>query len=101
MAYGTGWFVREGDRVTSLLTGVDLLNCDRAGASYMLPLGVVRIGGRLFWLAQFSGWDHERFAVVEIKAKTVGAVLSVWGGGAVVSCRARPMNIGAQAGRPT
>ena len=81
MAFGTGWFVREGEEVRSLLTAVDLLNCNRAGASYMVPLGVVPIGGRLFWLAQFSGWDHERFAVLEIKAKTVAALLSVWGGG--------------------
>jgi hypothetical protein len=81
MAFGTGWFVREGGQVRSLLTVVDLLSCDRAGASYMLPLGAVAIGGRLFWLAQFSGWDHERFAVLEIKAKTVEAVLSTWGGG--------------------
>ena len=81
MTFGTGWFVREGGQVRSLLTAVDLLNCDRAGASYMLPLGIVRIGSRLFWLAQFSGWDHERFAVLEITAKTVEAVLSVWGGG--------------------
>jgi hypothetical protein len=81
MAFGTGWFVRDGGQVRSLLTVVDLLNCDRTGASYMLPLGVVRIGSRLFWLAQFSGWDHERFAVLEVKAKTVEAALSVWGGG--------------------
>ena len=81
MAFGTGWFVREGGQVKSLLTAVDLLNCDRAGASYMLPLGVVRIGSRMFWLAQFSGWDHERFAILEIKAKTVQVMLSVWGGG--------------------
>ena len=53
MAFGTGWFVQEGDQVRSLLTVVDLLNCDRAGASYMLPLGVVRIGSRLFWPRSF------------------------------------------------
>jgi hypothetical protein len=81
IAFGTGWFVRERGEVRSLLTVVDLLACDRAGASYMLPLGAMRLDGRLFWLAQFSGFDHERFAVVEIKPKTVDAVLSVWGGG--------------------
>jgi hypothetical protein len=81
VAFGTGWFVREGSQVRSLLTVVDLLGCNRRGASYMLPLGVVREGGRLFWLAQFSGWDHERFVVAEIKPKTVEAVMSVWGGG--------------------
>jgi hypothetical protein len=81
VAFGTGWFVREGLQVRSLLTVVDLLRCDRADASYMLPLGVLRESGRLFWLAQFSGWDHERFVVAEIKPKTVEAVMSVWGGG--------------------
>jgi hypothetical protein len=81
VAFGTGWFVRAGVQVRSLLTVVDLLGCSRSGASYMLPLGVVREGGRLFWLAQFSGWDHERFVVAEIKQKTVDAVMSVWGGG--------------------
>lgn len=80
VAFGTGWFAREGEQVRSLDTAVDLLACNRSGASYMLPLGAMRVAGRLFWLAQFSGWDHERFVVVEIKPKTVEAVLSVWGG---------------------
>jgi hypothetical protein len=81
VAFGGGWFVRDGDAVQSLLTTVDLLACDRAGASYMFPLGVIREARRLFWLAQFSGFDHERFMVAEIKPKAVDAVLSVWGGG--------------------
>jgi hypothetical protein len=80
LAFGTGWFARDGDQVRSLTTAVDLLRCDRSGASYMLPLGVMRIGARMFWLAQFSGWDHERFVVAEIKPKAVDAIVSVWGG---------------------
>ena len=80
VAFGAGWFVREGTDIRSLETVVDLLECSRAGAGYMLPLGVMRIAGRMFWLAQFSGWAHERFVVVEIKPKAVEAVLSVWGG---------------------
>ncbi|PYP35532.1 MAG: hypothetical protein DMD48_14180 [Gemmatimonadetes bacterium] len=81
LAFGTGWFVRDEAGVRPLTMGVDLLPCDRSGASYMLPLGVMRVGGRLFWIAQFSGWDHERFVVIEIKAKTVEVAVSVWGGG--------------------
>jgi hypothetical protein len=80
VAFGAGWFVRDGTDVRSLETVVDLLECNRAGAGYMLPLGVMRIAGKMFWLAQFSGWAHERFVVVEIKPKAVEAVLSVWGG---------------------
>lgn len=80
VAFGTGWFARDGDEVRSLNTAVDLLACNRAGASYMLPLGAMRLAGKLFWLAQFAGWDHERFVVVEVKPKTVQAVVNVWGG---------------------
>jgi hypothetical protein len=46
----------------------------------MLPLGAMRIDNRLFWIAQFSGWNHERFAVIEIKPMTVELLVGVWGG---------------------
>ena len=59
---------------------VDLLNCDREAGSYMLPLGVVRAKDHVYWLAQFSGWDHERFVVVEMQKKNVEAVINAWGG---------------------
>jgi hypothetical protein len=81
MSFGTGWFVREQGRFRPLAMAVDVLGCDRRGASYMLPLGVIRAGTRVFWLVQFSGWDRERYAVVEPKMKDVDAVLNVWGGG--------------------
>ena len=81
MAFGTGWFVREGASVRPLVMFVDLLSCDRHGASYMLPLGVVRSADRLFWMAQFSGWDHERYAVLELTPKKVDVMVSTWGGG--------------------
>jgi hypothetical protein len=80
VAFGTGWFTRDGDQVRSLDTVVDLLPCNRAGASYMLPLGAMRVNGKQFWLAQFSGWDRERFVVIEIKQKAVRAAVNVWGG---------------------
>jgi hypothetical protein len=85
VGFGTGWFVRQDDRRDALEMAVDVLPCNRYGASYMLPLGPMRISDRLFWLAQFSGWDHERFAVIEIKKSrkraAIEAVLNVWGGG--------------------
>ena len=81
LAFGTGWFVRDEAGVRPLKMAVDVLPCDRSGASYMLPLGVMPLGGRLFWIAQFSGWDHERFVVIEIKPKSVEVAVNVWGGG--------------------
>ena len=80
-AFGTGWFVRDEKGMQPRGMAVDLLPCDRTGASYMLPLGAMRVAGRLFWIAQFSGWDHERFVVVEVKPKGVELAANVWGGG--------------------
>jgi hypothetical protein len=80
VGFGTGWFSKEGDNVTPLQMTVDLLRCDRRGANYMLPLGAMRIDRALYWLVQFAGWNNERYVVVEIKPKTVEAVVSAGGG---------------------
>ena len=50
---GTGWLIRDASGVRALTMVVDLLNCDRRSASYMLPLGVLRLDHRTYWLAQF------------------------------------------------
>jgi hypothetical protein len=80
IGFGTGWFTREGSQVRALDMSVGLLACDRRGAGYMLPLGAMRLSGTLYWLAQFSGWDHERYVVIEVKEKAVKAVVNSWGG---------------------
>ena len=51
------------------------------GVGGMFPFGVLRLDGKLFWLAQFSGWDRERYVVIEIGRKTVDARINVYGGG--------------------
>ena len=81
LGFGTGWFVRDASAIQPLRMVVDLLRCDRLGASYMLPLGALRLGDQLFWVAQFSGWDHERYVVLEVKRKSIDVALSMWGGG--------------------
>lgn len=50
-------------------------------ATYRLPLGALRLDARVFWLAQNSGWDRERYVVVEVKKDKVEAAISSWGGG--------------------
>ncbi len=81
-AFGGGWFARGGDRrYTPLQTYVTVLNCDRDGASYMLPLGIVRLSDRTYWLSQFSGWDGMHFEVDEIEPKMVRTVVDRFGGG--------------------
>lgn len=81
IAFGTGWFIKDGGKVKWLDMAVDLLRCNKYGATYMLPLGAIRSGGRTFWIVQYSGWDHERYVVVEVKKSRVEAVVSAYGGG--------------------
>jgi hypothetical protein len=80
IGFGTGWFVRDAAGIRTLTMVVDILNCDRNTASYMLPLGVLQLNGKIYWLAQFSGFDHERYAVVEVKPKSVEVAVNTWGG---------------------
>ena len=80
LGFGTIWLAREGAQVRELDSAADLLPCNRRGASYMLPFGAMHVEGAPYWLAQFAGFDHERYVVIQITAKTVQAVLSVWGG---------------------
>jgi hypothetical protein len=80
VGFGTGWFLRDSSGVRTVTMVVDVLNCDRDYASYMLPLGVLRLNDRTFWLAQFSGYDHERYVVLENKEKSVDVVINSWGG---------------------
>jgi len=77
---GTGWFVRDASGIRALTMVVDVLNCDREAGSYMLPLGVVKVADHLYWLAQFSGWGHERYVVLDVKKKSVEVVINKWGG---------------------
>ena len=81
-SYGAGWFVRDGSGPLRAI-GIEavLVDCDRYGVRYMLPLGVVHLDGRMFWIAQWSGWDYEEYDVVEIKRDKVDVAAHRWGGG--------------------
>ena len=77
---GTGWFLGDTSGIRTVTMKVDVLNCSRDYGSYMLPLGVIRLNDRTFWLAQFSGYDHERYVVLEAKEHAVDVVINTWGG---------------------
>ena len=82
LSFGTGWFASDSSgSLVKLDMAVDLLRCNRYGASYMLPLGVLRIGERTFWVVQYAGWDHERYVIAETKADRVEAAVIKGGGG--------------------
>ena len=82
VSFGGGWFVREGNGpLTSLRFDVAVVGCNRYQIRYMLPLGALRISGRYFWIAQWSGWDYEEYTIVEIKPDKTEVAQRVWGGG--------------------
>ena len=82
VSYGAGWFLREGNGPFRAI-GIDVASarCDREGVRYHLPLGAIRIAGRLFWIGQWSGWDYEEYDIIEILPDKVDNVLHVRGGG--------------------
>ena len=80
VGFGTGWFLGDTSGIRPVTMKVDVLNCSRDYGSYMLPLGVMRLNDRTFWLAQFSGYDHERYVVLEAKEHAVDIVINTWGG---------------------
>jgi hypothetical protein len=81
LSYGAGWFnVDARGQLRPISFEVAETSCDRAGLLYMLPLGVVRSGGRVFWIAQWSGWNFEQYNIVEIKPNGTEDVLRVPGG---------------------
>jgi len=82
LSYGAGWFKRDvNGSLRKLSFEATITSCDRNGLLYMLPLGAVRAGGRLFWVAQWSGWNVEQYNIVEIKPNGTEDVLRVFGGG--------------------
>ena len=55
--------------------------CDRVGASYMLPLGRVRVKNRTHWIFQLSSWEREWYVVAEATPGRVRYVVEYNGGG--------------------
>ena len=47
----------------------------------VLPWLVIRQDGKIFWLAQFAGWNREWFVVLELKPKIIESRVSAFGGG--------------------
>lgn len=81
VVFGAGWFVRDGAApLRKLRFDAEVVDCERYGLLYMLPLGAIRLLDRLYWIAQWSGWDYEEYGVVEIKPKGVEDVIQVVGG---------------------
>jgi hypothetical protein len=55
--------------------------CDRAGVSYMLPFGLLRLRNRTHWVVQISSHEQEWYGVVEATPDRVRFAAEYFGGG--------------------
>ena len=63
VTFASGW-IRLGPKGRPLFDiGARVTYCDRKGAGYMLPLGVLTLDGKAFWVYQMSGHDREWYVV--------------------------------------
>jgi hypothetical protein len=83
----SGWVYDEkGKRTPRADLGARLTYCDRMNASYMLPLGRIRVRGHVFWIAQLSGHESEWYAVARI-TRTRANMVAEYFAGSRDSCR--------------
>jgi hypothetical protein len=61
-----GLVARESGKFSTDKLRLGISSCDRAGATYMLPLGVMSLPTGVYWIAQISGWDRERYTIMDI-----------------------------------
>ena len=81
--YFTGW-IHHNDRDPGKLRfeiQARVTYCDRAGVLYMLPLGIVHVQNRMYWVFQSSGWDEEWYRVARISPLRIEFVAEFYGGG--------------------
>jgi hypothetical protein len=64
--YARGTVVRESGKFSTENLRLNFALCDRATVSYMLPLGVLKLQGGVYWIAQMSSWDRENYTIIDI-----------------------------------
>ncbi len=68
LTFEAGWIVVPRDGAPAVKLVARLSDCDRYGITVLLPLGLLRADGRYLWVGQWSGWESENYAVVEVEA---------------------------------
>lgn len=66
----SGWIVSGPNEQWSRMVA-QVTYCDRKGASFFLPLGLIRANGHVYWVSQSSGYDHEFFNVTRPTSKDI------------------------------
>jgi len=76
VARDSGKFSTDGMNIT-----IGYSACDRSGATYMWPLGVISLPGGTYWIAQIAGWSRESYSIIDITPASTATDRSMPGGG--------------------
>jgi hypothetical protein len=79
-----GGFLRKGaDGKPRVNEWVAITDCNARSVDYLLPLGVLRLNGRIIWIVQFSGFGHERYTLLDVTEHAMASLtlLDTYGGG--------------------
>ncbi len=68
VTFASGWVTIARDGTSKVNLRVQITDCERYRISALLPLGLLRVDGHCLWVGQWSGWEDENYAVVEIEA---------------------------------
>jgi hypothetical protein len=63
ITFARGWLGVSTDDRRAVNIFAEISYCDRKGAAFMLPLGLVRVGGATHWVYQISGYERETYIV--------------------------------------
>jgi hypothetical protein len=80
LTYAVGFIVLDPQAPARIIETVTLSDDKRESLLYTLPLGTFRVGGKLYWAVQRSGWGYERFDVLEMAEPDVKTALETPGG---------------------
>jgi hypothetical protein len=77
----SGWVHQGKERSTpKAALSARITYCDRVNATYMLPLGRIRVDDRTYWVAQLSGHESEWYAVAELSRDKARVVVEYFAG---------------------
>jgi hypothetical protein len=63
--FASGWLLLGPKDEARVGLSAKVTYCDRKGVSYMLPFGLIRADGKVYWVYQFSGFEEEWYEVSE------------------------------------
>ena len=75
-----GWVILRSGKPPEIDLGATITYCDRAGVSFMQPLGILHAGDDAYWVYQSSSWSDEAYVVARLRPNGVRPVVVAPGG---------------------